>query len=114
MLKLRKAVLGVLIGSFVACVAAAISIDQYFYLSLPRFADEKTGHVCKLVVSHGSVRYGSQGELHALQAVQEVFPMGAILFLAAVLLGLRWGIFHVGSTGRVKQGQPGAKETTPR
>ena len=114
MLKLRKAVLGVLIGSFVACVVAAISIDQYFYSSLPRLADEKAGRVCKLVVSHGSVRYGSEGELHVLRAAQEVFPIGAVLFLAAVLLGLRWGIFQVGPTGRVKQGQPGAKETAPR
>ena len=95
MLNLRKTVLGVLIGSFVACVVAAISIDQYFYSSLPRLADEQAGRVCKLVVSHGSVRYGSEKEARTLKFVNDIFMFSVFPFLIALGLGLKWGVFHI-------------------
>jgi hypothetical protein len=109
---LQRGILAVLIGLFLVSVLAAISIDIYYYIQLPDAPDPATERTNRMEVSHGSVRYGSQGELHVLRAVQEVFPMGAVFFLAAGLLGLRWGIFHVGPTGRVKQPQPGAKGDT--
>ena len=95
MLRLRKAVLALLLGSFLACVAAAISVDQYYYSSLPRLADEEAGRVCKLVVSHGSVRYGSEKEARTLKFVNDFFPFAAFPFLIALVLGLKWGVFQI-------------------
>ena len=113
MARFRKPLLGVFIGLFVASVLAYISIDIYYYIELPNAPDQSRERTQRMVVSHGSVRYGSERELHALRAVEELFPMGAGLFLAALLLGLRWGIFHIGPTGRVQQGESVGKEENP-
>jgi hypothetical protein len=112
MATLRKTLLGVFIGLFVASVLAYISIDIYYYVELPDAPDPSTERTNRMEVSHGSVRYGSERELHALRVVQELFPMGAVFFLAALVLGLRWGIFHIGPTGRVQQGQSVRKGET--
>jgi hypothetical protein len=95
MLTIRKAVLGVLLGSFVTCVVAAISIDQYFYTSLPRLADEQAGRVVKLVVSHGSISYGSEKEARTLKFVNDTFMFSPFPFLIALGLGFKWGVFHI-------------------
>jgi hypothetical protein len=76
---------------------------MYYYAELPKAPDPTTERTYRMVVSHGSVRYGSQRELHWLQGVEQAFPVGALLIVPAGLLGLGWGIFHVGPTGRQKE-----------
>ena len=91
----RKTALGVLLGSFAACVAAAIFIHLYYYSALPRTPDERAGRTLRMEVNHGSVRYGSTGELRAFRVIEGIFPFAAFPFLAAVFLGLKWGIIQV-------------------
>jgi len=91
----RKTVLGILLGCFAACVAAAIFVHLYYYSTLPSAPDERASRTFRMVVNHGSVRYGSAGELRALRVIEDVFPFAAFPFLAAVFLGMKWGIFQV-------------------
>ena len=48
-----------------------------------------------MVVNHGFVRYGSEGESRALKADEDFAPVAAVPFLIALMLGLRWGVFHI-------------------
>ena len=96
MQKFRKTVLGILVGSFLACLAASVFIHLYYYETLPSAPDEKAGRTLKMEVNHGFVRYGSGGELRAFHLIQDVvFPLGFFPFLAAAALGLKWGILKV-------------------
>ena len=90
----RKTVLGILLGSFAACVAATIFVHLYYYSALPSTPDERAIRTFRMQVN-GSVRYGSAGELRAFRVIEDVFPFAAFPFLAAVFLGLKWGIFQV-------------------
>ena len=87
--------LGILLGSFLACLGAFVFIHLYYYEMLPSAPDERAGRTFKMEVNHGFVRYGSGGELRAFRVVEEVFPFGAFPLLAAGVLGLKWGIFQV-------------------
>jgi len=95
MVKFRKTVLAVLIGSFLASVLISVSIHLYYYSKLPNVPDEKAGRTYKMVVNHGFVRYGSEGESRALKADEDFAPVAAVPFLIALMLGLRWGVFHI-------------------
>ena len=95
MVKFRKTVLAVLLGCFTAFVFVAVSIHLYYYSSLPGVPDEKAGRTHKMSVQHGFVRYGSEKEFRALQMIENCFPVATVLFLTAVVLGLKWGIFHI-------------------
>jgi hypothetical protein len=92
---LRKTVLGILLGSFAARVAAGIFIHLYYYSTLPSTPDERAGRTFRVQVNHGFVRYGSAGELRAFRVIEDVFPFAGFPFLAAVFLGMKWGIFQV-------------------
>jgi hypothetical protein len=92
---LRKAVVGILLACFAACVAAAIFGHLYFYSTLPSSPDDSAGRTLKMEVNHGFVRYGSAGELRVFRAVEGALPLAAFPFLAAVFLGLKWGMFQV-------------------
>ena len=99
MQKFRKTVLGILLGSFLTCLGAVVFIHLYYYSTLPSVPDERAGRTFKMEVNHGSVRYGSGGELRAFRVVEEVFPFAAFPFLAALVLGLKWGTFQVRGAG---------------
>jgi hypothetical protein len=100
MQKLHKTVLGILLGGFLACLGAFVFIHLYCYSSLPSAPDERAGRTFKMEVNHGFVRYGSSGEVRAFRVIEEVFPFAAFPFLAAVVLGLKWGIFQVRGAGQ--------------
>ena len=96
MQKSRKTVLGILLGSFLACIAASVFIHLYYYETLPSAPDERGGRTFKMEVNHGFVRYGSGGEFRVFHLIQDVlFPVGFFPFLAAGALGLKWGILKV-------------------
>jgi hypothetical protein len=97
MQKFRKTVLGILVGSFLACLAATMFIHLYYYETLPSAPDERAGRTFKMEVNHGFVRYGAGGELRTFHLIKDVvFPLGCFPFLAAAALGLKWGILKVG------------------
>ncbi len=99
MQRFRKAVIGILLGSTLAVLGAAVFIP--YYSALPSTPDERVGRTFKMAVNHGFVRYGSVGELRALHAIEDAFPLAAFPFLAAVALGMKWGIFQVRGTNKV-------------
>ena len=80
MQKLRKTVLGILLGSFLVCLGAFVFIHLYYYETLPSAPDEGAGRTFKMEVNHGFVRYGSGGELRAFRVIEEVFPLRAFPF----------------------------------
>ncbi len=94
-MKLRKTILALLLGVFSLWVIAFAWIHVSYSSSLPGAPDEKTGHIYRMVVNHGFVRYGSAGELHVLQAIEDFQPVAILLFLLAVVLGMSWGIFQI-------------------
>ena len=94
-MKFRKTILALLLGVFSLWVIAFAWIHVSYTSSLPQVPDENTGHIYRMVVNHGFVRYGSAEELHALQAVEYAQPVAILLFLLAVVLGISWGIFGI-------------------
>ena len=99
MVKLRKATIAVCLGGFAMWVIAAVSIHIYCFEGLPKAPDEQAGRTYRLVVNHGSVRYGSERELEALRVIEETMPIPVFMFLAAVLLGLKYGHFQIRRSG---------------
>ena len=95
MVKLSKRIITLLLTLFAAWVVLAVGIDVYYFESLPRAPDEGAGRTFRMVVSHGSVRYGSAREFRVLRVVEGSLPIPGFLFLAALALGLRYGHLHV-------------------
>jgi hypothetical protein len=107
MQKFRKTVLAVLLGAFLSCVGAGVFIHVCYYEMLPSAPDETAGRTFKLVVQHGSIRYGSAGELGAFTLIQNVvFPFSIFPFFAVVVLGLKWGILKVRGPGEAEASHP--------
>lgn len=102
-MKFRKAILALLLGVFSLWVIVSASIHVFYSSRLPGAPDEKTGHIYRMVVNHGFVRYGSAGELHLLQAVEDFQPVAICLFLLAAVLGMSWGIVQI-AKGRKSNG----------
>src|SRR6266536_1782021 len=99
MVKLRKTIIAVLLGGFLAWVIVAVSIHVYYSEGLPRTPDEEAGRTYRMVVNHGSVRYGSERELQALRVIEGAMPVPVFMFLTALLLGLRYGHFQIQRSG---------------
>jgi len=93
--KLSKTIITVLLAGFAAWVVTAVGIDSYYFGSLPRTPDEGAGRTYRMVVSHGSVRYGSEGEFRALRVIEGSLPIAGFLFLGALALGFRYGHFRI-------------------
>jgi hypothetical protein len=94
-MRIRKIFLGLLLGIFGLSVLSGIGIDLCYFAKLPKALDEKSGHTYRLVVTHGSIRYGTEREIHALKMVDDFLPIGMLFFLLAAVLGMSWGIVKV-------------------
>ena len=94
-MNIRKTFLGLLLGLFGLEVLSSIVIHLFYFSSLPKSPDAQTGQIYQMVVSHGSIRYGSAQELHIFQTIDALLPVAGLLFLLAVMLGLSWGIFKI-------------------
>jgi hypothetical protein len=97
---LRKIIIYLLFAAFAAYVIFAVWIDLSYFLSLPKAPEEQTGRIYRMVVSHGSVRYGSVHELQYRKALDDFRLVPIVAFFCAVVLGLKWGILHIGKSGR--------------
>jgi hypothetical protein len=90
--------------AFVGWVAAAVWIDGSYFSRLPKAPNEKAGRVYRMVVSHGSIRYGSERELHNLRTIEELRLPAIMLFLVAILWGLKSGDLKIRSQHRKQEG----------
>jgi hypothetical protein len=95
-MNLRKKIVTLLAVAFGAYVFLIVGIDLSYYLWLPRKPDAGTARIHQVVVSHGSVRYGSERELRFRAVVLKMMPVPMMLFFTALLLGLKWGVFRIG------------------
>lgn len=100
MVRFRKILIGALLGSSFAAFLLLACVECYYYSSLPGAPDENTGRVYKMLVNHGFVRYGSQAQRRIFQITKDIFPVAGLLFLTAIVLGLRWGILYVRETSK--------------
>jgi hypothetical protein len=92
---LRKILIGLLIGASVLWFLSGAAIDFLYFSNLPRVLDEKTGHIFRVVVSHGSVRFATAREVGTLQLMKNGLPVAGLVFVSTLLLGLRLGVLHV-------------------
>ena len=63
-------------------------LDQYYWAKLPGAPDKPSGRIYRMSVNHGFVRYGTERQLHALQAMDEFLPIVGTVFVLAVLIGV--------------------------
>lgn len=101
MAKLRKTVRVVVLTAFVAHLVVLFCIDSYYWSNLPKGVDEQSGRTTRIVFHHGSVRYGSDRESHALKLAESVMPFMMMGFLVVVMWGLVSGDFPI--RGRTNQ-----------
>ncbi len=81
--------------AFALTLLSSICIETSYFRYLPRLPDENFGRTNRIVVSHGSVRYGSEREIQLLGSINKFAPFAGILFLAALAFGIKSGDFHV-------------------
>jgi hypothetical protein len=94
----RRIFLGIYLTTVVMCTATVIWLDTCYFKDLPRTPDPQTQRVHRVVVSHGSVRYGTEEQIRRFALAQSFMPPAAFLFCVAVGLGLVWGDFRIGKT----------------
>ena len=92
---IRRLILILLLGGFLAWVLFTAWVHISYASNLPEAPDAKAGRVYKMMVNHGFVRYGTERELHTLRWAENSFAIATAAFFSAVVLGLRWGIFHI-------------------
>jgi hypothetical protein len=102
-MKLRKTVFALLVSGIFAWLIPCVWIQLSYCSKLPEAPDEKTGHTYRMIVNHGFVRYGTERELHILKAADHAQGVAGLLFLSAVVLGLRWGMVKIAQGRRLNE-----------
>ncbi len=92
---LRKILIGLFIAGSVLWFLSGAAIDFLYFSNLPRVLDETSGHIYRVVVSHGSVRFATAREVGTLQLMNNGLPVAGLVFVSTLLLGLRLGVLHV-------------------
>ena len=93
--KLRKIVRAVVLTAFVAHLVLFFWMDSYYWSNLPKAADEQTGRTSRIVFHHGSVRYASERESHALKLAESAWPFTILGFFVVVMWGFVSGDFPI-------------------
>jgi hypothetical protein len=96
MVKLRKIAIVTLCVIFVAGLGAAICLDLYYFANLPREPTQMSGRIHRLIVSHGSVHYGTQQEVDRIPRI-EAWP------LIGAACGLITGVLNFVGTFRPQE-----------
>jgi hypothetical protein len=103
MSKVRRTILALLLAIFAVSIAMVVWIDCSYYSNLPKAPDVETGRISKIIVMHGSVRYGTEQELHALETIHSIaLPLGAMCFVIAFIWGFLSGDFQIRKSSSIK------------
>jgi hypothetical protein len=94
----RKLTITLLLGAYGIYVLVLCWTDISYYSRLPKNPDPNSGKVHRMVVSHGSVRYGSERELRFRERLLGLTPIPHVVFFAALVLGLKWGVLQIGKS----------------
>jgi hypothetical protein len=95
-MNLHKLIIVLLIAVFAVCGLAEIAIDISYSSFLPDIPDAKTGRTFRMEVNHGFIRYGTERQFHFRETLLKCFPISIAFCFAALLLGLKWGVLHIG------------------
>jgi hypothetical protein len=90
---LKKAMV-LCIGLCVLWFFIGIGIELYFAYNLPSVMNVEGGQINRLVVNHGSVRFGTDRESNLIKMMRDGFPIAGFGFALALLAGLKLGIFQ--------------------
>jgi hypothetical protein len=82
-----------LLASFVAWVLFFCCIHLSYASNLPQVPDEKTGHIYRMVVNHGFVRYGTERELHTFRWAENSQIIAIAFLVIAIILGAKYDVF---------------------
>jgi len=85
-----------LIGGFVAWVLFFCCIHLSYASNLAEVPDGKSGHIYRMVVNHGFVRYGTERELHALRWAENSQIIAIAFLVVAIILGVKYDVFKKG------------------
>ena len=91
----RRILYILLFAGFALEVIASVWVHLSYSSNLPTAPDEKSGHICRMVVNHGFVVYGTNREFRINRWVDNLQPFAIVCFLAAVIVGLRSGDFKM-------------------
>lgn len=92
---LRRMLIGLLLGVSVLWAVFLAAIHLLYSSRLPSAPDSRTGHIYRMVVNHGYVRFGTDRESRILRVMENGLPIAGIVFASASLLGLWLGVFHI-------------------
>ncbi len=81
----RKTLIALLCCWFVVSLGYVISLDLYYWKTLPWAPDHLSKRTERIVVSHGSIRYGTGAERNALLLAEEI---AAFACLGGLLAGI--------------------------
>jgi hypothetical protein len=95
LVKLRRTAIALLLGSFAAWVLAGAWLHLSYFSNLPKAPELAAELPNRVVVNHGSVRYGSARDVRILTVVDDLFPIAAVCFVVAVAWGLKRGDFSI-------------------
>ena len=85
--RIRKILIIVLSSFFISGLCTVICFDQYYFAFLSRNPEPKSGRIYRIVVSHGSVRYGTKEEWVRIHRVEQFALIGAAgMFIAGILI----------------------------
>jgi hypothetical protein len=97
---IRKTIIALVFGGVLTWVVFACWIHVSYASNLPETLDVKSGRIHRMVVNHGFVRYGSERELRRLRWMDNSASFVIVCFLMAIIIGIRYGDFHIRQTGR--------------
>jgi hypothetical protein len=91
----RKILIGLLICASILWCLALVALQVLYSSHLPSVPNSNTGEIYRMVVNHGRVRFGTDREVRMLRVMEHGFPIAGLVFLSALLLGLRLGVLYV-------------------
>jgi hypothetical protein len=93
MVTARKTVIVVLCLAFFTGLGALACLETSYWGNLPKTADEASGRVHQVTVSHGSIRYATQQEVETLGVAKQWALIATVCGLTAGILNFKYRDF---------------------
>src|SRR5208282_1161487 len=94
MITIRKTIIFLLLGCFSAWLVFACWVHLSYASNLPAAPNEKAGRIYRMVVNHGCVRYGTEGEIRTVRRVSNFQMIAMVCLLIGIILVVRYDDFH--------------------
>jgi len=90
MVTLRKTIIIVFFGGFVGWLIFAFWIHLSYASNLPDTPNDKTGRIYRMVVNHGFVRFGTEGELRSFRWMDNTQTVAMIFLVIGIVLAIKY------------------------